>query len=690
MAERQRGEGRTGVREGALSLRVLFDLVSALPTGVAVHSGPPDFRYLYANPSMLAFAPDRQMLGRPFAEVWPEMAEIVVPLCRRAVETGEAIVNRDVPFDIPPASGAPPERRYFDMTIRPLELDGERGILAYAEETTEEVVARQHEAIAKTDAQQRATTLDEIFERMADGFVSLDEEWRFRYVNKRAEDLLQRRADEILGKVIWDEMPDSRGSTFYKQFTKAMKEQRPVSFEEYYAPLDMWAGVHAFPSPSGLSVFLSNITSQKHAESALGRSEGQLRALIENSPDVVQMKDLTGRFLRVNCEFAHIFGMQVEDLVGKTDFDLLPKDVAQRLRDNDVMVARDGTPHQFEEDVALANGREAVYLTTKFPLKDSSGRVYGVAGISTDITDRKRQERQLIESEERFRKIFEEGPVGIVLVDTRDFRLIRANDTYAEMLGYTKPELERKTLFDVTYAEDNPQARTLAEGLVRGEIPYYRLDKRYVRKDGTPFWVTVTGSLLRDEQGRPSVILGMVQDITNRKMTEQALREKDQAIRTAYSEVIAAVTGGKLILVTPDEMSEMLGERVGPEWHVDEYSQFSKVRAELAETLQSAGLSPDDCEGYVLAAGEAMTNAVKHGGVGTVAVHHTQDTVQIEVADHGPGIDFEYLPKATLVPGFSTKQSLGMGFTIMLEVCDRVLLTTQPGLTVLALEKVLR
>ena len=59
---------------------------------------------------------------------------------------------------------------------------------------------------------------------------------------------------EILGKVIWDEMPNSRGSTFYKQFTKAMQEQRPVSFEEYYEPLDMWAGVHALPSPSGLSV----------------------------------------------------------------------------------------------------------------------------------------------------------------------------------------------------------------------------------------------------------------------------------------------------------------------------------------------------------------------------------------------------------------------------------------------------
>ena len=84
--------------------------------------------------------------------------------------------------------------------------------------------------------------------------------------------------------------------------------------------------------------------------------------------------------------------------------------------------------------------------------------------------------------------------------------------------------------------------------------------------------------------------------------------------------------------------------------------------------------------------GEALDNALKHAGGGAYQVFARDDCLQVAISDDGPGIDFRTLPRATLVPGFSTAASLGMGFTIMLQLCERVLLTTRPGHTVVVLE----
>ena len=84
--------------------------------------------------------------------------------------------------------------------------------------------------------------------------------------------------------------------------------------------------------------------------------------------------------------------------------------------------------------------------------------------------------------------------------------------------------------------------------------------------------------------------------------------------------------------------------------------------------------------------GEALDNAIKHAGGGIFQAFARDDSLQIAITDDGPGIDFRTLPRATLVPGFSTAASLGMGFTIMLQLCERVLLATRPGRTVVTLE----
>ncbi len=120
----------------------------------------------------------------------------------------------------------------------------------------------------------------------------------------------------------------------------------------------------------------------------------QLLALIDNTSAVIYMRDLDGRYMLVNREYERLFGVRREDIVGLTDHDLFPAEIADDFRANDMRAAAGGRPVQMEE-IAPGDDGPHTYITVKFPLLDSDGRAYAIAGISTDITDRKRAEEQV-------------------------------------------------------------------------------------------------------------------------------------------------------------------------------------------------------------------------------------------------------------------------------------------------------
>jgi anti-sigma regulatory factor (Ser/Thr protein kinase) len=162
-----------------------------------------------------------------------------------------------------------------------------------------------------------------------------------------------------------------------------------------------------------------------------------------------------------------------------------------------------------------------------------------------------------------------------------------------------------------------------------------------------------------------------------------ATREKDRAIRQAYSDVIDAVTGGRLIILGRDEMAKVVYSTESENLEIREPSQLAEARERLRATLPGF----PELDDLVLAFSEAATNMLKHAGGGAYRVALDARRVQIVLSDHGPGIDFRDLPKATLAPGFSTQQTLGVGFSIMMELTDRLLLSSGSDGTTLVLEK---
>ncbi|MGD0896432.1 MAG: PAS domain S-box protein [Thermoguttaceae bacterium] len=180
---------------------------------------------------------------------------------------------------------------------------------------------------------------------------------------------------------------------------------------------------------------------------------------------------------------------------------------------------------------------------------------------AADIGDRGRPEAALQESEERFRKLFDEGPIGILLVGT-DGRIQRANRRFCEMLGYSEGEIVAAGLAGISHPDDWERDLPFVSRLWRGEISCYHVEKRYLRKDGQVLRGQLTVSLMHDGAGRPTNTVGMVEDITERKQAEERLQESERLLRAlidASPESVFLLDADETILLANETSAHRLG-----------------------------------------------------------------------------------------------------------------------------------
>jgi PAS domain S-box-containing protein len=154
------------------------------------------------------------------------------------------------------------------------------------------------------------------------------------------------------------------------------------------------------------------------------------------------------------------------------------------------------------------------------PVHDDGGRLTNFVGVQNDITERRRIEESLRESEERFRATFEHAAVGAAQVGTEG-RWLRVNRRLCEIVGYGREELLEMTFQDITHPDDLDEDLALVRRLLEGELQTYTMEKRYLRKVGSEVWVNLTVSLVRDSSGEPAYFIAVVEDISERKKTEE-------------------------------------------------------------------------------------------------------------------------------------------------------------------------
>jgi len=285
-------------------------------------------------------------------------------------------------------------------------------------------------------------------------------------------------------------------------------------------------------------------TELRHAEEALRRSEAYLAEAQKLSHTGSFGWDISSGEINWSRETFRIFGYEP---AAKSTIDLVvqrihPEDAAyvQQIIDR---VTRERTEFDFEHRLLMPDGSVKHVHVVGRPSEDESGR-FEFVGAVTDITERKRAEALLSESEQRFRAIFNEAGTGIVLLDLVSDAPIETNRALQTMLGSTRDELSRLETYDqLTCEEDREADAALFRDLCEGNRETLRQEKRLVLRDGRTVWTNATFTLLRDSQGRPKYVIAINEDITERKRADadlqRAMEEIKQLRDQLYKENIA-------------------------------------------------------------------------------------------------------------------------------------------------------
>ncbi len=210
---------------------------------------------------------------------------------------------------------------------------------------------------------------------------------------------------------------------------------------------------------------------------------------------------------------------------------------------------QDGKLHESIIDKSVGN-QILNYRVVSTPLLDAKGNVVAAIEMVEDVTKRRQVEKRIQKSEERFRKVFEEAPLGM-LITTVESDIFTVNQTFCQMLGYTQQELINMTVADISYPEDMPKSREQIGKMLSHERPSFQMEKRYVKKNGHLFWGNVTASCFYNEDNTPSYCLAMIEDITQRKQAEEELRKLSLAIEQSPSILVITDIHGKIEYVNP-------------------------------------------------------------------------------------------------------------------------------------------
>ncbi|MBV0902794.1 PAS domain S-box protein [Haloarcula salina] len=484
--------------------------------------------------------------GEPIDFVGDDAVADAMDAFERVVERGETVT---VELPLETEDGPVP----YEFSASPVTEDGGdriAGVTGIGRDVSERK-RRQREIERQRDDLE--AELQEVFERIDDAFFGLDEDWRFTHVSDRAADLLNRSVGELVGRRVWDEFPASADSTFRRKYEDAFETQDPVTFEEFYPPLDAWFEVSAYPSESGLSVYFRDITERKERERALERYE----TIVETVEDGIYVVDEDGYFTEANEAYESLVGHSRERLLGSHVSTVIGDegtlDAAREIEAE--LAAGERSTASLEAELTTPDGDTRIGEAT-FALMDIESGYERVA-VVRDVTERKERERDL----ERYEAIVETVGDGIYAVDDEG-RFVLVNDGFCELTGYERSELLGAHATRIHDDEITPRAQEMADEVARGERDVGRLELDVHTKSGDA--VRCESRLSPFPMGDSYGRCGVTRDISARLERErELLRQREQlAALNNLNYVVRDITDAVIERSTRDEIEAAVCERI--------------------------------------------------------------------------------------------------------------------------------
>jgi PAS domain S-box-containing protein len=526
----------TGIRRTKEALRrsqsLLRATIDAIPAAVTVKDCEGTFVLVNAYEADYHGHAVDWFTDRTLADMFaPEVAARIAARDRTVIESGE-------PLEVEQIEAIDRYGRLRTWVERKAPIHDEAGAVTH-------VVTVDLDVTERVRAEAASRHSEALLQAVIDAVPALvsvtDADGRYVFVNAHSAAYHGHSADWFPGKPIEDVHRPDYAQLLRERDTRTLRSERSIEpYEEVYTEADgrqsNWLSsdvpIQIEPRLPQYVVSVSlDITERKRNESAVRESRNLLRAIIDAVPMTVHVKDTDGRYVVVNADMAAQLGQPAESLIGKRVEDLFPAAYAREVREREQQLIATGeaTP-LFEEEFRDHSGRSSTWLARKVPLRDDHGIVKYIVSAGLDITDRKRAEETVRESQVLLRAIIDAVPATVTVKDLKG-RYVIVNAYQAQYLGRPIEWFEERSVADVYPAEYlraiEERDRLVAE---TGQTHrFYETD--YRGPDGQlSSWIGIRAPI-RDGEGEVRYVVSIGLDVTDRRRSELALEQSERRFR---------------------------------------------------------------------------------------------------------------------------------------------------------------
>tara|TARA_R110002051_G_scaffold81617_1_gene145700 strand:- start:36796 stop:40296 length:3501 start_codon:yes stop_codon:yes gene_type:complete len=431
------------------------------------------------------------------------------------------------------------------------------------------------------------TTLNNI----SDGFISLDTNWCYTYINEKGAEFIGKTAESLIGKHIWTEFPEGVNLPFYKKYHEAVETQKTIYFEDYYEPQDKWFENRIYPSPEGLTVYFTDITEQKK----VATNNQLLLSLIETSDDFVGLATLEGKPTYLNTNGRQLVGLTSNEELADSITDFFPQNYKE-------VIVNEHVPNIYKKnkwsgEVEFKNFKTGELIPIEmsgFLIKDKlTKKPLGLGIVAADITDRKEAEEKLISSELLFRGLSENAPVAIFQTDKKG-SCNYVNEQWIKYSGISFNEALGFGWSKALHPDDREKVLEIWNRAVFTGTEFIT-DLRFLDKKGKTTWLTAKAVGLYDARNELYGYIGTLLDITERKETENKIIKSEKYLDNIINNIgdpVFVKDDQSSLLVVNDAFcslfnlskADIIGKTLAENVPLEERDSFLKIDKQVIQT----------------------------------------------------------------------------------------------------------